>query len=131
MNVKLQIQGGLEQLDSLSRAVERLQGQLMCTDRQMFEIVLVLEELVANAIRHGGGSTIEVLLTKDWDELVITISDDGLPFDPTGQAAVDTSLPLDERQAGGLGIHLVNHYTDSMVYRREQDKNIVTLKKRI
>ena len=103
----------------------------MCTDRQMCEIILVLEELVANAILHGGGSNVEVDLSKEWDELVVTIRDDGRPFDPTKARKVDICQPIESRCAGGLGIHLVKHYTDSFAYRRENDINIVTLTKKI
>lgn len=127
MKVTLQIQATIDQLGPLCKTVENLQQSLMCTDRQMCEIILVLEELVANAILHGGGRVIEVDLHKEWDELVITICDDGRPFDPTMAAEADICQPLEERCAGGLGIHLVKHYTDTMAYRRENDTNIVTL----
>ena len=131
MKVKLQIQATIDQLGSLCKTVESLQQSIMCTDRQMCEIILVLEELVANAILHGGGRVIEVELDKEWDELAITICDDGRPFDPTLASEVDTCRPLEDRCAGGLGIHLVKHYTDTLAYRREKDANIVTLTKKI
>lgn len=131
MNVKFQIHASLAQLDVLCRAVEALQGSLLCTDRQMFEITLALEELTANVIHHGAGKTIEVELNKDWDELVIIVTDDGAPFDPTTISAVDTHQPLEKRSPGGLGIHLVRRYTDSINYRRDNEKNIITLRKTI
>lgn len=131
MKVKLQIEATIDQLGSLCKIVEGLQQSLMCTDRQMCEIILVLEELVANVILHGGGNLIEVELVKEWDELKITISDDGRPFDPTMAVEVDVSRPLEDRCAGGLGIHLVRHYTDTLAYRRENNTNIVNLTKKI
>lgn len=129
MNVKFQITASFAQLDGLCRAVESLKGMLMCTDRQMFEIILALEEVTANVIRHGGGKTIEVELDKEWDELVMVFTDDGAPFDPTKVAVADTRQPLEKRCPGGLGIHLVRRYTDSIEYRREDQKNIITLRK--
>lgn len=131
MNVKFQLKASLDQLDLLCRSLEGLQGSLMCTDRQMFEIILVIEELAANMIHHGRASTMEVELAKDWDVLVITMRDDGAPFDPTAVPAVDIHQPLEQRSPGGLGIHLVLHYTDSIDYSRENKKNIVILKKTI
>jgi anti-sigma regulatory factor (Ser/Thr protein kinase) len=131
MNVKFQIAASFAQLEGLCRAVEGLQGSLMCTDRQMFEIILTLEEVTANVIRHSGGKTIEVELDKQWDELVMVFTDDGAPFDPTTVAVADTRQPLELRVPGGLGIHLVRQYTDSIDYRRENQKNIVTLRKTI
>ena len=131
MKVSFQLNDSLEQVVTLCRAVESLQDSLMCTDKQMFEIILVLEELIVNAMKHGGGSFVEVRLDKEWEELVITIIDDGKPFDPTTAPDVDIQQPLEKRNAGGLGIHLVHHYTDSFIYRRENDTNIVTFTKSI
>ncbi len=129
MNAKFQLKASLDQLDLLCKAVENLQSSLMCTDRQMFEIILVLEELAANMIHHGGASTLEVELSKEWETLVIFMRDDGIPFDPTLAVPVNIHQPLEKRSTGGLGIHLVQHYTDSFEYRRENNTNIVTLKK--
>jgi len=131
MKAKFEIEATIDQLSSLCKTVESMQRSLMCTDRQMCEIILVLEEIVANAILHGGGRMIEIDLVKEWDELVITICDDGRPFDPTMAAAADICRPLEDRCAGGLGIHLVKHYTDTLAYRRENDTNIVTLTKKL
>lgn len=129
MNVKFQLNVSHDQLETLCKAVESLQGELMCTDRQMFEIILVVEELAANVIKHSGGKQMEVELNKEWEELVITITDDGVPFDPTAAPIVDIHQPLEKRSPGGLGIYLVHHYTDSFEYSRDNGKNIVTLKK--
>lgn len=131
MKLKLEIKATIDQLDTLCSALESLQKSLMCTDRQMFEIVLILEELVANVIRHGRGSVVEIELEKEWDELEIIMRDDGQPFDPTRVAAVNTTAPLQDRCAGGLGLHLVRHYADSFTYRREDGKNVVMVKKKI
>ena len=131
MKAKLEIKGTIDQLDTLCRTVEAMQGALHCTDKQMFQIVLVLEELVANAIKHGGCDRVEVELDKEWEELVITLRDNGRPFDPTTVPSVDINMPLEKRCKGGLGVHLVNHYTDCFTYRREGDINIVVLKKTI
>jgi anti-sigma regulatory factor (Ser/Thr protein kinase) len=131
MKIKFQLDAVLEQLEPLCKAVETLQQSLMCTDKQMFEVTIVLEEVCANVIRHSGAKFIEVELCKDWDVLVITVTDDGVLFDPTQTPEADIKLPLEKRVPGGLGIHLVHHYTDSFVYSRENDKNVVTLTKRM
>lgn len=129
MKLKLKIEATADQMTLLCATLENLQKSLKCTDRQMFEIVLVLEELVANVIRHGGGRTVEIELDKEGRDLQMIMCDDGAPFDPTSVAPPDTTAPLQERCAGGLGIHLVKRYVDSFTYRRENDKNIVTVTK--
>jgi anti-anti-sigma factor len=63
--------------------------------------------------------------------VVLTVSDDGVPFDPLAVPSPDTSRPLEERTVGGLGIHLVRHLVDQMTYERRGDRNVLTLVKTI
>jgi anti-sigma regulatory factor (Ser/Thr protein kinase) len=41
----------------------------------------------------------------------------------------DLETPIENRQLGGLGIHLVKKMVDTATYRREGDKNILLLRK--
>ena len=59
------------------------------------------------------------------------MTDSGIPFDPTQKAEVDITLSAEERAIGGLGIHLVRQLMDEVIYNREDDKNVLTLIKRI
>jgi anti-sigma regulatory factor (Ser/Thr protein kinase) len=54
-----------------------------------------------------------------------------VPFDPTAKEKVDTSLPAEDRQIGGLGILLVRELMDSINYERTDGKNVLTLIKRL
>jgi len=55
------------------------------------------------------------------------IIDAGVPFDPTKKDKADTTLSVEDRQIGGLGILLVRELMDSINYERENGKNILTL----
>ena len=59
----------------------------------------------------------------------IQLSDDGIAFDPT--AHIPNDKATDERQVGGLGIHLIRQLVDEIHYERSEDKNILTLVKKI
>lgn len=132
MNVTFQLTDAtLDQLDTLSNAIENLQESIQCSDKQMFEILLVIEELCANVVRHGKGKNIEISLVKDWDQLIITMVDDGAPFDITKQPLPDTCEALAQRVPGGLGLHLVHCYTDSIEYQRRDKKNVTVVRKTI
>lgn len=63
--------------------------------------------------------------------LAITLSDDGIPFDPTATTAPDVVAPLDDRQFGGLGIHLVRTVMDGLEYGRHDARNARVLTKRL
>ena len=96
---------------------------------------VVLDELLTNTLSYGfagresGEVTIEVELRTD--RLSVTLTDDGAPFDPFGMAAPDTAPSVEERQIGGLGIHLVRRMMDEVSYHRRADRNVVTLAKRL
>lgn len=92
---------------------------------------LCLEEMVTNIVEHGCGaaedSEIRVALKLNDSSLVMEIHDPGPPFDPTGHAARDIEKHFDERDLGGMGIHLVRHLAKKMTYRREGQTNVLTL----
>jgi len=96
---------------------------------------VVLDELLSNTIgygfagRDGGEVTVEAVLRTD--QVCVTLTDDGRPFDPFAMAAPDTALPVGQRRIGGLGIHLVRRLMDEVSYHRQGDRNVVVLAKRL
>ena len=61
------------------------------------------------------------------DGLTVSLTDfDVEPFDPTQAKAVDIDLPLEERQPGGLGIHLTQKLVDSMQYEHNEGQSRIT-----
>jgi anti-sigma regulatory factor (Ser/Thr protein kinase) len=73
--------------------------------------------------------TVEVKLERE--HVTVILTDDGTPFDPFGQDAPDTTLSVDERSIGGLGIHLVRQLMDEVSYERREDHNVVVLVKHL
>ncbi|MBQ7509711.1 MAG: ATP-binding protein [Prevotella sp.] len=63
--------------------------------------------------------------------LTFIISDSGVAFDPTVKPEVDTTLSAEERNIGGLGIHLIRQIMDSVSYERTDNRNILTLVKNL
>ncbi len=61
----------------------------------------------------------------------MTIADDGVPFNPLGAEAPDIDASLEEREIGGLGIHLVRSLMDDVSYQRRIGKNVMTLVKHL
>ena len=98
-------------------------------------IDLALEEAVVNVMNYAypEGTFGEVDVTACFCDgtLIFTVSDSGIPFDPTKVSDPDTSLSAEERPIGGLGIHLVRQLMDEVAYCYENNHNILTLKKKI
>jgi serine/threonine-protein kinase RsbW len=59
--------------------------------------------------------------------MIIEIIDSGVPFDVTSLTDPDLTADVGERKIGGLGIFLVKKMVDEVKYRREIDRNILTL----
>jgi anti-sigma regulatory factor (Ser/Thr protein kinase) len=63
------------------------------------------------------------------DSVQFVIIDGGTPFDPTAKADADTTLSVEERPIGGLGIFLVRQLMDTVSYEYKGGKNRLTLVK--
>jgi anti-sigma regulatory factor (Ser/Thr protein kinase) len=96
-------------------------------------VSVALDELLANEMSHGaagrdsGSVTLEVEL--DEERITVTLTSDGSRFDPFQRAAPDTTLPVEERPVGGLGLHLVRKLMDEVRYERRNRQNVVVLVK--
>ena len=99
------------------------------------QLRLAVEEAVVNVIDYaypvGTEGDITVKIMSDGQRLYCQIIDSGVPFDPTAKEKADTSLSVEDRQIGGLGILLVREQMDSINYERTDGKNILTLIKKI
>ena len=129
--VSLKLKTSLDELERITAAVEDLGEQDDWPPAFTFRVNLVLEELGINIINHGyddGIHEFDITLTSDANTLTVEISDDGRPFDPLHDApSTDTTAALEDRQVGGLGIHLVRTMMDELHYRRKQGRNYLTL----
>ncbi len=89
----------------------------------------LLNNVISYAYRDEEDHDITVRVELLPDRLALTLTDDGVPFDPFVYNEPDTALSLEEREAGGLGLHLVQNLMDEVQYTRRTDHNVVTLVK--
>lgn len=99
------------------------------------QLNLAMEEAVVNVMDYaypvGTYGDVNILAHANDDCLEFVISDTGTPFDPTQKEEVDTTLSVEERRIGGLGIHLVRKIMDSISYERVDGKNVLSLRKKL
>ena len=98
------------------------------------QIKLVLEEVLVNVANYAypeGNGTMQIDVDIDNDTLTLVVSDAGIPFDPHNAPEPDITLPIEQRRIGGLGIFLVQQIMDEMIYERVNDRNVLTLRKKI
>ena len=132
--VSLMIEASPDALERINEAVESLSSQEEWPPDLLFTANLVIEELGLNVINHayhGDSGEFEIIIASEDDALTIEFIDNGPPFNMLTDAPIpDVDAPVEERPIGGLGIHLVKTMMDELDYRRERDKNHLTIVKR-
>lgn len=122
----------LSELVTLAAFVDRFAFDSALPEDVAFQLSLVLEELVTNAITHGAArGAIELRLELRSEAVEIDLIDAGAAFDPRSVPQPPLDVPLEERHIGGLGVYLVRQFVDEIDYRREDGRNHLRLCKRL
>jgi sigma-B regulation protein RsbU (phosphoserine phosphatase) len=118
-------------LKSLNEFCERF--DLPPEVRNDFGVVLddLLNNIISYAFEDEDEHLIEVSLATDKQRFIVTLSDDGVEFDPFLREEPDVDSDIKDRQVGGLGIHLARSLMDDFSYRRIEGKNVTILMKRM
>jgi len=105
------------------------------TPNILHNLNLALEEAITNIISHGYSDQREheilVRVRIESEAVIAQVQDDARPFNPLTAPEADVTAPLEERRAGGLGIHLMQKLMDRIEYQRLENGNLLTLKKNI
>ena len=133
--IAVELRNDLSEIDRIQRLVEERAPEWALSPSSLNAINVSLDEVLTNIISYGYDDgaehsiAIRVALETD-GQVTIEVADDGKPFNPLETPEPDTDADIDDRPIGGLGIHLVLKLMDEVAYRRENDRNILTLKRR-
>jgi len=89
----------------------------------------IVEELFTNMVKYNPGNEHDIALSLGCTAQVLTVrltDFDVDPFDVTRGPAVDIDKPLQERQIGGLGLHLVRKMADTLRYEFADRRSTIT-----
>ncbi len=124
----------LSELQRIASAVEEICERHAVPSDISFKVNLAIDELFTNAVSYGhcDDALHEIRLSVHVDGNLVTVEmqDNAQAYDPFSEApppALDTDLA--HKPQGGLGVHLVKTLMDTVAYRREGDRNIITLSK--
>ena len=103
-----------------------------CAMKTQNQIRIVVDEIFSNIARYAyhpevGGAVVRIAVG---DDVIIEFEDSGTPYDPLAKEDPDISLSAQDREIGGLGLFMVKKLMDSVEYRREENRNILIIKKR-
>jgi anti-sigma regulatory factor (Ser/Thr protein kinase) len=117
----------------LSNTVKEFSEENSLSGEVTHDIHLALEEIFSNIVFYGfhdqDEHQIAISLSLRNNTLVLEIEDDGIPFNPLESKTPDLAIPIEERETGGMGIHIARGLVDEIEYIRKQDKNILVVKK--
>lgn len=120
----------LENLAEANSFVEECADRFGLDAQKKFGLLLAFEETFVNICSYAypdGDGDAELSCIGDDDAFVLEIADSGSPFDLLSLPEPDVTLDLMEREIGGLGVHFIRTLSDSVSYRRENDRNILRL----
>ncbi|MER5705904.1 ATP-binding protein [Micromonospora sp. NPDC002296] len=112
------------QVTALRHAVVAVAGAAGLAGVALEDFVLAVHELVANVVRHGGGSG-ELRLCRDGDLLTCEITDDG-----PGLGDVRVALPA-PNEVGQRGLWLAQQLTDGLEIRADGPGTTVRVSARL
>ena len=112
----------------------------ICDDMQFDKLTksgvhLAIEEAVVNVMQYaypeGTKGDIYLSVTADNDNIRFELRDSGKAFDPIAMPEVDVESHVNKHSIGGLGIHLIRHYMDSISYEHKDNQNVLTMIKEL
>jgi len=135
MRKSIALTNDIQQVPRLNDFVKEVCETVEMSHEDTLKMKVAIEEAVVNVMKYAypAGTTGDVTVEAASNDvrLKFTIIDSGKPFDPTVQADVDTTLSAKDRRIGGLGIHIIRQYMDSINYERMDNLNVLTLRKKL
>ena len=133
---ELTLDAKIENIPSLTAFVDEWLEGLECPIKAQMQIDVAVDEIFSNIAQYaygpeGGTAVIRLEFDAADRTAMISFIDSGVSYDPLSKADPDVTLSAEEREIGGLGIFLVKKTMDAMEYRREDDRNMLTIHTRI
>lgn len=123
-----------ENLDAVLRFIDGELDAAGCPGSVRARIDIAVSELFTNIAHYAYGAapgdvSVNIGIAGSPAAATITFTDWGAPFNPLEAKAPDTTLPLNQREEGGLGIHIVKNMMDDIGYEYVDGKNILSIVK--
>lgn len=125
----------MDRLEEVLALLDSVLEGVGCPLKTQMQMDVAVEELYVNIAHYAyapaTGPAIVRVDVEDGATVTVTFIDQGMPYDPLAKPDPDVTLSAEKRQIGGLGIYIAKKTMDDMVYRREGDSNVLTIRKRL
>jgi anti-sigma regulatory factor (Ser/Thr protein kinase) len=131
---KIVLPAKIENLDTMLDFIQDSIKNIGFNKQTKYRLQLASEEALVNVINYAypdGDGDVEIVCDIDVEHqnFIMKIIDSGIPFNPLEKEDPDLDIPIEDRQIGGLGIYMIREIMDDVGYTREDDKNILILRK--
>ncbi len=132
---ELKIDAKVEKLNEVLAFMDAELEAVDCPMKTQIALDIAVEEIFVNIAHYAygaegaGGAVLQFEISPE--EAMITFIDEGTAYDPLAKEDPDITLSVEERPIGGLGIYMVKKSMDDVIYKRENDKNILTICKKL
>ncbi len=128
-------EGKTEQLKAIRLFVTERVVELGGDKNDVFACELATDEAASNILEHAyadRGGIIQVRVSREEDDLVISLLDWGAPFDPLLVPEPDLNCRLEDRPVGGLGIYLIRKLMSHVSFQGDPVAgNSITMRRRL
>jgi anti-sigma regulatory factor (Ser/Thr protein kinase) len=121
--------GSLASIAEAAKWVDQIATEQNLPSDKTYALRVCAEEVLTNIVRHGGlpSPQIEITIGLYPDRIELIVEDDGKPFDVSASTPRRVGQPLEDATIGGLGIQLINSFSDRLSYSRAIEKNRVVV----
>ncbi len=128
------IQANKENLEKMILFIVERYAKLINDKKSVNQMRLVAEEALLNIINYAypdekGDIEIRYDYNQPDNIMTLNIIDNGIAFNPLCEKDPDLTVPVEDRQIGGLGIFMIKKIMDIVNYERAGDQNILSLQK--
>ena len=131
---QLAIRASADDVRSASEWLEQICCENDVPAEQILRLDLCLNEALGNIIVHGGPTALkapvhlvlEINANGRQVEAELSVSDSGKAFNPLTAVAKPQALTLADATPGGLGLTMINGYSDRLDYDYREGRNHLT-----
>jgi len=124
----------IHEIPRIREDLEILEKEWNISPSKRRQILVIVEELFSNIVRFAYEDqqehTIELWMKKNESTLEMEITDDGMAFNPLDHGKDPLNDPS-LAASGGMGLTLVQTFSNRMSYQRRGDKNCLYIEKNI
>lgn len=130
----LTVEAKIDNVETVTNFINEVLEENDASIKAQTQIDVVIDELFSNIAFYAypdgvGLATVTIDIVDE--NAVITFIDSGMPYNPLENKDPDITLSAQERTEGGLGIFMVKKMMDNIYYKHEDNKNMLTIEKKI